>query len=140
MKALSLRPPWAWAVMNAGKRIENRSWKTRHRGGLLIHASSKCTSEDWDSAACLVSRVAGMSLPHKRDLPQGVIVGVATLGDVVTASESPWFTGPYGFELYDVEDFASPVEHPGSLGLFEVRESVVLEQLWHTAGPYGRVR
>ena len=29
MKALSLRQPWAWAVVHAGKSIENRRWNTR---------------------------------------------------------------------------------------------------------------
>jgi hypothetical protein len=46
MKALSIRQPWAWAIVHAGKRIENRQRKDgampdicRHRGPLLLHAS-----------------------------------------------------------------------------------------------------
>ena len=40
MKALSIRQPWAWAILHAGKRVENRDWQGCHyRGPLLIHAS-----------------------------------------------------------------------------------------------------
>lgn len=39
MKALSIRQPWAWMILHAGKDIENREWPTRFRGRVLIHAS-----------------------------------------------------------------------------------------------------
>jgi hypothetical protein len=32
VKGLSLRQPWAWAVVHAGKTIENRRWNTSFRG------------------------------------------------------------------------------------------------------------
>ncbi len=41
MKALSIKQPWAWAILNAGKDIENRNWKTNFRGKFYIHASKK---------------------------------------------------------------------------------------------------
>ena len=31
MKALSIRQPWAWLILHAGKDIENRDWKPRIR-------------------------------------------------------------------------------------------------------------
>lgn len=39
--ALSIRQPWAWAILHAGKRIENREWRggCSYRGPVLIHAS-----------------------------------------------------------------------------------------------------
>jgi activating signal cointegrator 1 len=39
MKTLSLLQPWASLVVSGIKRIETRSWSTRYRGPLLIHAS-----------------------------------------------------------------------------------------------------
>jgi conjugative transfer signal peptidase TraF len=33
MRALSVRPPWAWAIAHADKRTENRTWTTSYRGG-----------------------------------------------------------------------------------------------------------
>lgn len=40
--ALSLRQPWAWAILHAGKRIENRTaWHScAHRGEVILHASA----------------------------------------------------------------------------------------------------
>ena len=40
MKALALRPHWAWLVVNGYKDIENRSWPTRLPGRIWVHASS----------------------------------------------------------------------------------------------------
>jgi hypothetical protein len=39
MRGLSIRHPWAWAIVHAGKRIENRDWYCDYRGPVLIHAS-----------------------------------------------------------------------------------------------------
>lgn len=39
MKVLSLLQPWASLVVIGAKRIETRSWNTKYRGPLLIHAS-----------------------------------------------------------------------------------------------------
>lgn len=41
MKALSLLQPWASLVAVGAKRIETRSWATRYRGPLAIHASKR---------------------------------------------------------------------------------------------------
>jgi hypothetical protein len=39
--AISLRQPWASAVTDFGKDVENRNrWPFKHRGPLIIHASS----------------------------------------------------------------------------------------------------
>jgi ASCH domain len=49
MKALTLRPHWAWLVVNGYKNIENRSWPTRLRGRIWIHASSsRVTKAEYD--------------------------------------------------------------------------------------------
>ncbi len=44
MRALSVRQPWAWLIMYAGKDVENRSWRTDYRGEILIHAGKR-----WDN-------------------------------------------------------------------------------------------
>lgn len=57
MRAITIRQPWAWAIMHAGKRIENRSRKDGrvppmclHRGELWIHAACHNTGVYWDRA------------------------------------------------------------------------------------------
>jgi hypothetical protein len=39
MKVISLLQPWATLVVIGAKKIETRSWNTKYRGELLIHAS-----------------------------------------------------------------------------------------------------
>jgi hypothetical protein len=31
---ISIRSPWWWFILHAGKRIENRAWRTAYRGAL----------------------------------------------------------------------------------------------------------
>ncbi len=46
MKTLSIRSQYAYQVCLGIKDIENRSWKTPHRGKLLIHASGKKSAHE----------------------------------------------------------------------------------------------
>lgn len=41
MKVLSIRQPWATLICLGVKPIENRTWQTKHRGALAIHASGQ---------------------------------------------------------------------------------------------------
>jgi hypothetical protein len=40
MKILSVRQPWASLIVNGFKDVENRTWPTRYRGRILVHARS----------------------------------------------------------------------------------------------------
>jgi len=37
MTALSIRNPWAWAIIAGLKPVENRAWKTSFRGRIAVH-------------------------------------------------------------------------------------------------------
>jgi hypothetical protein len=134
MKALTIRQPWAWCIVHAGKDVENRSWSTQHRGPIAIHAAKywqQPTIYDDFLTARWMSGCALPNAPTEQQLRQmndqrGHIIAVARLADVVTSSSSPWFTGPYGFLLRDVWPVA-PVLVRGKLGLFEVDDSLVPE-------------
>jgi hypothetical protein len=39
VKALSVRSPWRWFILHAGKDIENRDWPTKFRGIIDLNAS-----------------------------------------------------------------------------------------------------
>jgi hypothetical protein len=112
-----LKQPWAWAVATGKKRIENRTWSTRYRGPVFIHASMKL-----DSAAVDWLRRAGVTLPLR--FVHGAVIAVAEIVDVVTAADAaafaPWFFGPYGFVLTNVRRLSRPVPERGRLGLAKV--------------------
>jgi len=40
MKAITIKQPWASLICEGIKDIENRSWRTKFRGRILIHASA----------------------------------------------------------------------------------------------------
>jgi ASCH domain len=124
VKALAIRQPYAALVVAGIKDVENRSWRTRYRGPLLIHASlgrSRLTLAHVES-------IYGVSItPELEQLCTllGGIVGVVNIVDCVTASASVWFDGPintknkpnYGFVFRDAERLPfHPL--PGRLGLF----------------------
>ncbi len=48
MKAISLQQPWATLVAIGAKRIETRSWATKFRGQLAIHASKSYPKQNQD--------------------------------------------------------------------------------------------
>lgn len=95
--ALSIRQPWLWAILKAGKRIENRKWKTSYRGPLLLHAAKGCTGREvedfiefvWGSfgAAAAGAMLATIpSLKGGKVFKRGGICGVATLRGMAMAA------------------------------------------------------
>jgi hypothetical protein len=110
MKVLTIRQPWAWAIIFEGKDVENRSWNTLFRGNLAIHAAVTYKADAW--------LPRGVVPPPPEDLAFGAIIGVVTLADVVTSSRSRWFAGEYGFVLRDPRPLARPIKCKGRLGLW----------------------
>ena len=45
MKGLTIKQPWATLIMQKDKRFEFRSWQTKYRGDLLIHAGKGIDKE-----------------------------------------------------------------------------------------------
>ena len=48
MKVLTLKQPWATLVAEGIKKYEFRSWKTKYRGKILIHAGSGIDKKELD--------------------------------------------------------------------------------------------
>lgn len=119
--ALSIRQPWAWAVVYAGKDIENRSWNRGNpglsfRGNFCVHAAGSMTAAEYEDAADFMA-ILGISCPAPADLLRGGIIGTARLADIVSESDSRWFFGPKGLVLAG----ATPVDFigvGGQLGFF----------------------
>jgi hypothetical protein len=131
-KAISIRQPWAWAICHAGKDIENRDWPTNFRGPVCIHAAKGMTRDEFDSFVDLARVMhrngtwTGEFVPEAKELDRGGIVGTAEIVGCVTASESPWFFGRYGFVLRNVR----PVEFipcKGALSFFDWQPATASE-------------
>lgn len=121
MKALSIRQPYAWLIAQGHKDIENRDWATNFRGRVLIHAGLTYPKRDYRDDADLYGERFGSYPPREEML--GGIVGVATITGCVTASDSEWFFGQYGFTLTDAKSIPL-VPCKGMLGFFDVPQDV----------------
>lgn len=113
VKALTLHQPWASLIALGVKTIETRSWSTRYRGPLAIHAGRTLVPGhrgDWrcigpTSDPYLVPKVDGP--PHP--LPLGAIVATCTLVDVVPMMEGS------GLALYGQSALVLDLPHEGDL-------------------------
>lgn len=131
MKALSICQPWAWLIVNGYKDVENRTWRTKFRGDVLIHASQK-----FDRAGflwVLANTDVGLDMPPIFTFTNevgflGGIVGRAVITDchdrdhgshIPGLGESQWFSGPFGFVLKDAKPMPFRAMR-GRLGFFEV--------------------
>ena len=128
MKAISIHQPWAWAILHAGKFVENRSWRTNYRGPLLIHASKSRASYDAQDPAEWLERY-GVALPAWEELAKGAIAGVVDVIDCVRVEEldpaTPWATGPWCWMLAEPRAFVTPVSWKGQQGFFAVSEGAL---------------
>ena len=87
-------------VVNGYKDIENRSWSTKHRGKILIHASSrKVTKTEYAEFKKTCWRFKITVYPAVYQFMIGGIVGSVEIVDCVEKFRSPWFFGPHGFPL-----------------------------------------
>jgi hypothetical protein len=122
--ALSVRQPWAWAILHAGKDIENRSWQAvnhglRQRGRIAIHAAKGMTRDEYEDARDFIDRTGSCCLcPDAVNLERGGIIGSVEVIDVVSESSSPWFFGPRGLVLRDPQPCPF-IPAVGQLGYFE---------------------
>jgi hypothetical protein len=121
MKALSIRQPWAWLIVNGYKDIENRTWPTRFRGRVLIHASKAKKRDEYEKARAFAESIdPTLIVPDFDALARGGIVGVARITDCVKRSGSPWHDrGAWRFKL----EGARPLRftpRKGALGFFDM--------------------
>jgi hypothetical protein len=124
LKALSVRQPWAWLICRGFKDIENRDWKLpaygfTPPGRVYIHASKKV-----DINATTEELILKRLTPNQREeyhtavKNRGAIIGEVDIIDCVTESNSPWFTGKYGFTLSNPVIYDKSTPCTGKLGLF----------------------
>ena len=123
--ALTLLPPWSWAIVHAGKRLENRDWKRgcNYRGPVWLHTSnapagppekvlrsgSKAADEYMAGVSAMLSAIARTKVDtgpvtHGALLAtRGMILGRANVVGIVDTDGWAWYGGGFGRPLTDVE-------------------------------------
>lgn len=119
MKALTICQPYADLIAIGEKRVENRSWPTRYRGPIAVHAGK---SRRW---------LVELSPPPEMVL--GAVVAIAEIVDVLHIDEimrgthdqrHPWLRqhphteGDWCWVLDNVQRLASPIPCKGAQGLW----------------------
>lgn len=119
MKALAIRQPWAWLIINAGKDVENRSRRTHLRGRILVHAAKGMTVEEYEDAKAFAESCGVHNLPPMDQLERGGIVGSVEVVDCLEHSDSPWYMGQKAIVLARPQPLPF-TPYKGQLGFFEV--------------------
>jgi activating signal cointegrator 1 len=138
VKAITICQPYADLVLlpredERFKRTENRTWSTRYRGPLLIHAGKSRSWIERDPMDPLRdiygSAISGFVL--------GAIIGVVDMIDCLRAEEverkypqlrgHPHISGPYCHVYARVHRFANPIPYKGSQGFFDVPDHILAD-------------
>jgi hypothetical protein len=133
MKAVSIRQPYASLICSGIKNIENRTWNTKYRGDILIHACGKSLSKEKT-----FSVLNQQQWEHVNDyfctdefnpdrLEYGAIIGSVKIIDCVNNHESIWADKTkrpgipiWNWVLSEPQYFDIPIENvKGKLSLWD---------------------
>jgi len=116
MKILTVRQPWASAIMQLKKDVENRVWTTNYRGIIYIHAGYYKPTE-LDFAELL--KIVSPSEISNINWITGAILGHVTLTNIIRNSQSKWaLPNQYHWLLSEPILLDKPIYCKGQLGLW----------------------
>ena len=142
MKAITIMQPFATLITIGVKHYETRSWTTKYRGDLLIHAGK---GEDY---LFLCDREPFKSILNLYDLPLGSIIGKVTLEDCIKVKRSDmcidnsailengvkiekdeyafgdYTEGRYAWKLANIQKFKEPIPVKGQQRLWNYKEEI----------------
>lgn len=121
MKVLTIKQPYASLISSGYKRYEFRSWKTKYRGELYIHAGNGIDKNRMN-----------MIKEYDLDYPNGYIIAKVNLVDCILVDEkmneelrkeNPQvythdYTGYYAWKLEDVQIIDNPIKASGKLSIW----------------------
>lgn len=119
MRAVTIRQPWAWAIANGFKDIENRSWYPCLDPGEEVAIHAAAAAPDWDDVR-RVTELLGRRSEVPMEFDCGCVVATARFVGAVETSPSKWFRGPVGWALDCVKPLRKPVECKGQLRLWNL--------------------
>ena len=130
MRAISVRQPWAWAILKGGKNVENRPrrdpWRSAVGQRVWVHASLTLGAVgDFQRVKQLVG---GKPADDDLTMTPGAVVGSVRITGVHIGESkkmggcdgcSPWaVSGSWHLVLAEPEPLTTPILCRGALGLF----------------------
>ncbi|GAA3940565.1 hypothetical protein [Hymenobacter algoricola] len=148
MKALSLIQPYATLIMLGYKQYETRSWSTKHRGTLAIHASAGKPA--WARKVCQenmhIRQVLSAHGLTFDTLPRAAVLGICQVNHMLkicapSAAESEheieagdlrpvevacgdYTPGRWAWDLDKVLELPTPIPQKGALSIWELPTEV----------------
>lgn len=119
-KAISVKQPWAELICLGVKDIENRTWRTKFRGRVYIHAPAK------PDKTSPLSKEREQATAHIEEFQfkNSVIIGEVTIADCVQNHKSIWADkgeGIWHWVLKDAVFYEKPIENvKGKLGIWTI--------------------
>ena len=132
MKVLTIKHPWATLIAEGYKEYEFRTWNTKYRGELLIHAGKGIDKEAIKRFEC-----------YNLEYPKGCIIAKVNMTDCVNVDEAirnnlkhknelvyrgiqdrNWHG--YGFKLENIKKI-KPININGKLGFWNYEGDVQYE-------------
>jgi len=133
MKSITISQPWATLIVLGAKHYETRTWETRHRGPLAIHAAKYfpepqrdlCRQEPFRS----ILRRAGY---HSwLDLPTGAVLGTVRISGCLPVEDMPpldpderalgdYYPGRWAWVLDAASELPVPVPCRGMRGIYDI--------------------
>ncbi|EHQ41503.1 ASCH domain-containing protein [Myroides odoratus] len=119
-KALSVKQPWAELICLGIKDVENRTWRTRFKGRVYIHASMHPDK----SARLSKEREEVTDNIDEFQFKNSAIIGEVTIADCVQNHKSIWADkgeGIWHWVLKDAVFYDKPIENvKGKLGIWDI--------------------
>ena len=124
-KCLTVRQPFAWAIIKGAKDIENRDRSSHYIGRLYIHAGKKEMTDRIDDCVASVAKHFAVSVEEMLDdyhrhvsRGLGAIIGSVHMFGCAVQHESEWFQGKFGYQLRDPKPLRKPIPCKGSPSFF----------------------
>ena len=124
MKVLTVKQPWAYLICSGIKDIEDRTWPTKFRGRVLIHASAKPANEPYmilNDEQHKAIEESGKEVDFLQSYTNGSqIIGSVEIVDCVRSHSSIWAEKDvYNWVLANPILFEKPIINiKGKLGLW----------------------
>ncbi len=140
MRILTVKQPWAWAIIYAAKNVENRAtnFTGGYEGPVLIHAGLSDAPEDDTTAGLFAAWRAWWAALRTPPAQRGHIIGVVDLVGVHHDRDcagyygndhcTPWTMDDcFHYELANARALPRSIPTRGALGLRRVPEEVAAD-------------
>lgn len=148
LKAITIKQPWATLIALGEKRFETRSWQTKYRGKIAIHAGKSVDKGAFEEVAIMAALLRN-GIKSRQELPTGAVIATVDLvgchkitadymsmydeekagteNGLLIEGDEWWFgdytEGRYGWQLANVKPLHEPIPAKGQLSLWEWKET-----------------